>query len=72
MLSRSDFLLSNPFKPTAKWPDSNKSFVLLASPKPQSLNTWAEMLPRAEALCEEVARINAALKVPATTTGTIA
>jgi hypothetical protein len=32
MLSRSDFLLSNPFKPTAKWPDSNKSFVLLASP----------------------------------------
>jgi hypothetical protein len=41
------------------------------SPMLQSLNTWAEMLPRAEALCEEVARINAAAENSPTLTGTV-
>src|ERR1700720_512635 len=49
---------------------SIKPFTKLASLTPQSLNTWAEMLPRAEALCE-VARINAASEVCAITVGTV-
>ena len=48
----------SPLCPRPKNGVSDKSFRLLASPTIQTLNTWTEVLPKAEALVAEVLAID--------------